>query len=616
MALRAGYKAPGGGAILEHYDVLSAINYAAENGARVISMSFGSWSESPMTKAALENAHANGIVLVAAAGNHGDDDPMYPASYSVVIGVAATDHNDQRSVWQNGSSAYGYQIDLAAPGSSIFSTIPNNGYTWMSGTSMSAPIVAGAAGLVLSHRPHLTPEEVRRILVSTADPKPFDQYIGSGRLNVYRALQMSAAPEAEIASPETNQFLKGQVQINGTAKAGSFQRYALEYGTGDNPLEWQVFYQSNSPVTNGNLGVWDTTAVSNGSYLIRLRVSDTSGNTSLALRRVLVDHDLLPGWPINVGYNEIFSPLIVDLDSDGQKEIVAATFQTGTVYVWRADGTNYPGWPRKIGDQIKGTAAAADLTGDGYLEIVISSLTFGMNNPPNYVYVFRHDGSNLPGWPKNIGGHVLSTPVLGDLDGDGNLDIIASSVVNLSDKKEIGVYAWKKDGSPFQGWPKLFPVDPHWWEWLSGGPVLGDLTGDGYFEVVVGLRPGKVYAWDRYGQVLPGWPQQMNPNLPLDFLGPPRVVLGDINNNGNLEIAATTGRGEIRVWNASGQLLPGWPQNLSDFSLSPPGLVDFGNGTLTITHHANNGLLYAWRHDGSLLPGWPVSVPQIPGNPS
>jgi thermitase len=128
--------------------LVQGITWAADNDADVINMSLGGSSGSRTLRKAVNYAWGKGVVLVAAAGNQGGNDPFYPAYYRRVIAVASTDHNDAKA----GSSKYGRKwVDLGAPGVNVLSTLPpGNRYGRASGTSVAAPHVAGVAGLVWS----------------------------------------------------------------------------------------------------------------------------------------------------------------------------------------------------------------------------------------------------------------------------------------------------------------------------------------------------------------------------------------------------------------------------------------------------------------------------------
>ena len=129
-----------------------AIQYATTIGVDLTSNSWGGGAESEVLRTAIEDADKAGILFVAAAGNSSSDNdrfPHYPSSYDVdnIIAVASTDTNDQLSSF----SSYGKEsVDVAAPGTQIYSTIPNDGYGYKSGTSMATPHVAGLVALVKS----------------------------------------------------------------------------------------------------------------------------------------------------------------------------------------------------------------------------------------------------------------------------------------------------------------------------------------------------------------------------------------------------------------------------------------------------------------------------------
>ena len=165
--------------------VASGITWAADNGAKVINMSLGSATPSKTIEDAINYAWNKGVVVVAAAGNESTSSASYPAYYSNVISVAATDKNDAKASFSN----FGTWVDVAAPGMSIYSTYKGNTYSTLSGTSMASPYVAGLAGLVWSSGLCTTNSCVRSKIESTAD-----QIIGTGsnwskgRVNAFKAV--------------------------------------------------------------------------------------------------------------------------------------------------------------------------------------------------------------------------------------------------------------------------------------------------------------------------------------------------------------------------------------------------------------------------------------------
>ena len=155
--------------------IARGINWAANNGAKAINMSFGDINvPSSTVESAVNYAWSKGVVLAAAAGNNGHDWGFYPAAYTNVIAVAATDSNDAKASFSN----FGAWVDVAAPGASIYSTAPDHAntvfgsgvkYGTLSGTSMASPHVAGLAGLIWSTSLCSTNSCVRDRIQNTAN---------------------------------------------------------------------------------------------------------------------------------------------------------------------------------------------------------------------------------------------------------------------------------------------------------------------------------------------------------------------------------------------------------------------------------------------------------------
>jgi subtilisin family serine protease len=248
-------------------EAVKGIRYAADNGANVCSMS---WVYNPtaILKDAVDYAYGKGVFLCAAAGNGNSNGRCWPANYKHVTAVAATNQNDGRCTpedWGPGlGSEYGDWVDIAAPGNLIYTTMPTYHVTfndWFGlkqnydncgwGTSYATPMVAGAAALLLSKDSSLTPDEVEALLCGNVDPYNSIEYIGTGRLNVQKALA------ALVSDIKVN--IKGGLRV---------EAVITNEGTSDiTGVDWQIH------VEGGILGLINKTV--NGTVDIKAGESKT-----------------------------------------------------------------------------------------------------------------------------------------------------------------------------------------------------------------------------------------------------------------------------------------------------------------------------------------------------
>ena len=250
--------------------VANGITWAADNGAKVINMSFGGTSPSDSVALAVDYAWGKGAVLAAAAGNGGASTPFYPAAYANVIAVAATDHNDQKASSSNYGSSW---VDLAAPGVGILSTTVDGGYGTKDGTSMAAPHVAGVAGLAWSVSPaSATNQSVRDKVEATADQIPgTGTYWAKGRLNACKSVDGTCDRDATSPTVSSVTPAEGATGVALDANATATFSEALDPATLTNSTVTLVAAGTTTPVsaTVSYDGMSRTVTLNPSSNLVR-----------------------------------------------------------------------------------------------------------------------------------------------------------------------------------------------------------------------------------------------------------------------------------------------------------------------------------------------------------
>ena len=251
-------------------DAIVCLDYARQNGAKVINASWDSDEYSSSLRLAIQKLQAAGIIFVTAAGNESSNNdlvPVYPANYDLdnIISVAATDCNDELASFSN----YGANtVDIAAPGSNIYSTW-NSGdsdYTISSGTSMAAPFVSGAIALLRARFPYDTYKDCIQRLLNNVDVLDSlqNKCVSGGRLNLYKAI--GPALVADFKSSSLQGALPLTVYLTNTSvSVGNLVSCRWDFSDGS------------SPATNANPVV---TFLKEGNYTISLSVTDDLGNTS------------------------------------------------------------------------------------------------------------------------------------------------------------------------------------------------------------------------------------------------------------------------------------------------------------------------------------------------
>jgi hypothetical protein len=610
--------------------IINAILYSMENGAEILNLSWGSPYPSHLLKITLESAMEKGIVIVAAAGNSGEtEDPglAYPAKYSSVIAVGASDSRDRRASF----SSYGEELDFIAPGVDVLSLraagtdmygegscpepnvhIVDSIFYIADGTSMAAPFFAGCVSLVLSISKGLKPHFVYDLFKNTADDildpnnngsfyPGWDPYSGYGRVNLIEALMETPEFKAIISYPEDGEIIEGGIDVIGTASGENFSFYILSAGEGFYPENFDTIVISYNPVEKGILGHWDPP--SPGWYTLKLEVNDSNE------KRIWV---YFTGSPLSqISYPEEGDTVV------GEVEIWGSASAPGFIY-YRIDygmGLSPNEWhpivfsTNPVFDSVLGVWETSNLTEGIYTLKLSIKWDGGTLSDTATVYVKL---PYLRGWPVTFEGYTGSSVTVADIDGDGLGEVIFGS--------SGGLYVWESDGSIKSGWPKLEGED------ARSTPAVCDLDNDDTLEIIAitsTLQHSKIYVLTPEGDILNGWPQTVPPSIFAWGWGDP--VVEDIDNNGDYEILLPVSNGIIYAFNNDGtSYIPG--QNGFFASAtgsvwfdSPPTIFvedidgDGSNEVIVVWGKANwpSSGIWIWREDGAPYSGsygyfWPI----------
>jgi subtilisin family serine protease len=511
-----------------------AIRYATRMGAQVINCSFLT-AKQPDLEAAVDAAVAAGVTIVTAAGNFGVS--HYLAQRGDVISVTATDQEDRATAW----ATTGPNVDLAAPGNRLPSTSVDRddlGHrfpdytTGATGTSFSAPLVAGAVALLDArrlalHLPPLTPFEIRMRLMDTADDVADRNVgaagIGSGRLNLLRLLTDPPMSRVAIASAS----LSGPVAV----LPGQSNGPNLVVLAARNGKVLVIDGASGAIESQADLGA----APAGGVAVAALDNESRVGVFVATLDGRIHGFDRalspLPGWPVPAPVSAsslTHEPALGDLDGDGELEVVWCGGLDGTVRVWHADGRPFtPGFPLAVasGDL---TVALSDLDGNPGAEIVLGG---------SRVRVLRADGSPLPGWPSTA--PSTYPPLVVGFGRGRRPAVIAAESGRIQALDRDGALLWSRGMA------------------IGQAPVAMDLNGDGSDELlVVRSSPLVIAAVDSSGADARGWTPSEIPTG--TFLGPP--VVGALGGPGSSDVLIPHGTRGLLAFHANGLPIRSFPR--------------------------------------------------------
>jgi len=444
--------------------------------------------------------------------------------------------------------------------------------------SAALPVEAVAAGQIPPEADIASPHWFKLINAAEGTELVVDGVVAADRSSSY-TWELQIAGSWDPADTEFTAVASG----SGTERfSGELARIPYDQIPVDPSAVQEAFTPDDTNVTKGD-------KVHVHGATLRLVVTDADGGEAVMRRLFYLqdDPDLLPGFPRRVGTAVESSPKVVDVDGDGRDDVLYLTSE-GELHLTDSELNDRPGWPvtLRLLDEFDpthpanhldqpamasgavsgiarhaaiGSPAVGDMDGDGDNEIVLGSLNGDL-------YAWHHDGTPLAGFPwmldldlveettdpENIYDYgFFASAALGDLDGDGDLDIVIGAM-------DARVYAIDEEGQLLPGWPSELrvefgdPQDPESrGERIISSPAIGDIDGDGFLEVAIGSNQknagtyGIGYVLSHDGQIEPGWPAALFGAYTnaLPYVGegvPGSPSLCDLDGDGLLEVAMHT----------------------------------------------------------------------------
>ena len=425
------------------YDIVRAIYYAVDHGARVINMSFSATVSSPEIARAINYATDRGVICVASAGNLGQEVVVYPGGFRNVLGVASSNSATPpvRSSFTNFGDAL---VSLAAPGEGVITTYPGGGYAGTWGTSFSTPLVAGGAALLVQIDPTVNYQKANE---QFAKAIAMPAGMGKGRLNLFEAVRTLSdvtAPTVSVLSPSGGGVVSGEVLLSASA-SDNVAVTGVKFLLDSSPLGVEA---TAAPYEQS----WPTTSASTGTHVVTAIARYAAGNTPSHTTSVMLAND--------------FEAPTVSLTSPAAGAIVG-----GSVTLTATAGTTSPcrrpvqaGWHRGRRRGCRGAdemSWATDPVSDGLHALTaVARDAAGKETASTINVTVTHD--------------VTAPTVAVTSPGDGTT-IAGSVTVTAAAADDVGVVSVQllMDGTPF-GSP--ITAAPYETTWSTAGAANGTHT--------------------------------------------------------------------------------------------------------------------------------------------
>lgn len=526
----------------------AGIVYAVNAGAQVINISWGTPFRSGMLREAINFARQNGVFVAIAPGNTGTNERFYPAAYDSTFVVAAGNSDG----FQTEFSTFGAHIDIVAPGLDILSLRAAGTdmysdayepqvriigddllYYLADGTSMAAPMVAGAAALMLSFRPDLSLAELEELLLLGADDliDPLncgdtligpDTISGWGYMNIETSMSLLENGGLFLTEPKRHLRYTEDFLIKAAAVAGYEGGWQLDYSIGSGSDYWQFLATGTAIPADSVLYLFNDSTLEG---LVNFRLTDQYGAYSytscthvrqrqLEITSPVSGAEMKYNIPIyGNAYGPDFDSMIVSYHK-GNDPLVQLSLSTGEffdslLYQWTVSGVDTgnfticldghydttvlkdsvhihvnsafaQGWPQAIVGRLGLTPACADLNRDGINEVIVPT--------SRGLYVFNAFGEMAPGFPVLTNIDMRGVPAIYDVDRDGQDEVICNA--------RNGIHVLKYDGSYASGWPKTLYTGQIGSGYGYGNPTVTRLGLDEDSAIVIINKKGKIYAWE------------------------------------------------------------------------------------------------------------------------
>jgi serine protease len=612
-----------------------------------------------------------GCIVLGAAGNGVNNGglsdtssflPRYPAAFDNVISVTAMGSNNSFNCWANVHET----VDISAPGENIICTMPFDNdnperYAIGTGTSYATPLTAGAIALVKSVIPDASNEIIISKIIETTDDYPdmngscsgqsIEGLVGSGQLNIYRAILATREPELLVTNIEFQtsdgfvnpgdtvviEFIIGNspafldaedvtVELINTDTSITILSGSIiydDYFSAGYQTEGQLIIAISEHALLGNL---------NGEILIEANCEGRNYSNNISLNIPLNLNQY--GYPINdinisqtatvadldgnsldeiyfssenlmygtwvAGFevngfpftanSEISTVSAVgDINGNGDLELVFGTLG-GTLYALTSSGTEYLVYEQP--DSIKRSPALADINSDGILDIVFISV----NANTSTLFVINGEGEDLNGFPVNISERIISGPAVADLENDSLLDIVLTTTQN-------NVLVIESNGIFREGFPYETSGS------LKHSASIVDINNDQDLEILVGNENGDLYVINHNGSLI----------MTSSFAGGrflSGISVADIDDNGQLELLFTSNLSDeynnsmLYAYNPFNQSeIFGWPISMDGLSYSEPIITDLDNDIdLEVMISTSSGEIHIFHHDGSKYNNFPYTI--------